>query len=54
MKKDVLARAGRIASLGKRRFGVREDDFEAYLADIKAEAAAASTIRHARRCPGRR
>ena len=26
MKKDVLARAGRIATLGQRRFGVREVD----------------------------
>ena len=38
MKKDVLARAGRIATLGRRAFGVREGDFEAYLADIRKEA----------------
>ena len=31
MKKDLLARAGRIATLGRRAFGVREEDFEAYL-----------------------
>jgi hypothetical protein len=37
MKKDLLARAGRIATLGQRRFGLREDDFEAYLADVQAE-----------------
>lgn len=41
MKKDLLARAGRIATLGQRAFGVREEDFDAYLADIKAEAARA-------------
>ena len=37
MKKDLLARAGRIATLGRRRFGVREEDFDQYLADIAAE-----------------
>lgn len=41
MKKDVLARAGRIATLGRRSFGVQEEQFEAYLADIQAEAARA-------------
>src|SRR5262245_42680505 len=34
MKKDLLARAGRLATLGRRAFGVREHDFEAYLDDI--------------------
>jgi 3',5'-nucleoside bisphosphate phosphatase len=38
MKKDLLARAGRIATLGRRRFGVREEDFEEYLADIRLQA----------------
>src|SRR5687767_277095 len=38
MKKDLLARAGRIATLGRRAFGVREDDFAPYLADITKEA----------------
>ena len=37
MKKDLLARAGRIATLGRRAFGVREEEFEAYLEDIRAE-----------------
>ena len=37
MKKDLLARAGRIATLGRRAFGVREEDFADYLADIDAE-----------------
>jgi 3',5'-nucleoside bisphosphate phosphatase len=34
MKKDMLARAGRLATLGRRAFGVREEDFSAYLEDI--------------------
>ena len=38
MKRDLLARAGRIATLGQRQFSVTEDRFEAYLADIRAEA----------------
>src|SRR6185295_17398746 len=38
MKKDLLARAGHIVSLGQRRFGLREQEFDAYLADIAAEA----------------
>jgi len=37
MKKDLLARAGRIATFGRRAFGVQEEDFEAYLEDIRAE-----------------
>ncbi len=38
MKRDLLARAGRIATLGRRMFGVREEDFAAYLADVRTEA----------------
>jgi 3',5'-nucleoside bisphosphate phosphatase len=38
MKKDLLARAGRIAMLGRRAFGVREQDFAAYLEDIRTHA----------------
>jgi predicted metal-dependent phosphoesterase TrpH len=38
MKKDVLARAGRIATLGRRAFGVRQEDFDAYMADIREQA----------------
>jgi hypothetical protein len=38
MKKDLLARAGRIATLGRRAFGVREENFDAYLADIRKES----------------
>ena len=54
MKKDLLARAGRIATLGRRAFGVREDDFDAYLEDIRAEAdarAASSTACWSSRAP---
>jgi predicted metal-dependent phosphoesterase TrpH len=42
MKKDLLARVGKIATLGRRAFGVRESDFDAYLADIRKEAARAA------------
>jgi predicted metal-dependent phosphoesterase TrpH len=38
MKKDLLARAGRLASLGYRQFSVTEDRFAAYLAEIEVEA----------------
>lgn len=41
MKRDVLARAGRMATLGRRRFSVAEEDFGAYLAEIEAEGARA-------------
>ena len=38
MKKDLLARAGRLATLGRRAFGVREDDFPEYLKDIQTQS----------------
>ena len=38
MKKDLLARVGRLATLGRRNFSVREDDFDKYVADIRSEA----------------
>jgi 3',5'-nucleoside bisphosphate phosphatase len=38
MKKDLLARAGRLATLGRRAFGVREADFDAYLEDVRTQA----------------
>ena len=41
MKRDILARTGRLATLGRRAFGVREKDFAAYLADINTQAARA-------------
>ena len=37
MKKDLLARAGRIATLGRRAYGVRQEHFEAYLEDIEMQ-----------------
>ena len=41
MEKDLIARAGRIATLGQRAFGVRKEDFDAYLADVQKQAARA-------------
>jgi 3',5'-nucleoside bisphosphate phosphatase len=41
MKKDLLARAARIATLGQKRFSVPEDEFHGYLADIAEQAARA-------------
>ncbi len=38
MRRDVLARAGKLASLGYRDFSVTEERFEEYLASIRAEA----------------
>ena len=38
MKRDLLGRAGRLASLGLRHFSVTEDRFEAYMANIASEA----------------
>ena len=38
MKNDLLARAGRLATLGRRAYGVRETDFDAYLEDIRTQA----------------
>lgn len=37
MEKDLIARAGRIATLGQRTFGVRQDNFDAYVAAIRTE-----------------
>jgi 3',5'-nucleoside bisphosphate phosphatase len=37
MKRDLLARAGRIVTLGRREFSVTEERFQAYLEDIAAE-----------------
>ena len=36
-KKDLLARAGRLAMLGRRAFGVRENDFEHYIDNVRSE-----------------
>lgn len=38
MERDWLARIGRAASLGGRRYSVREQDFDAYLDEIRHEA----------------
>jgi 3',5'-nucleoside bisphosphate phosphatase len=38
MRKDLLARAARIATLGRRQFGVREERFDAYLTEVRSEA----------------
>jgi hypothetical protein len=38
MKRDLLARVGRLATFGRRAFGVRDEQFDAYLEDIRAEA----------------
>jgi 3',5'-nucleoside bisphosphate phosphatase len=38
MKRDIFARAGRLATLGRRAYGVRERDFGVYLEDIRTEA----------------
>ena len=42
MKKDLLARVGRLATLGRRNFGVREENFDEYLDDVRAEGARAA------------
>ncbi len=38
MARDLVARAGRLASLGYKQFSVTAERFDAYLADIAAEA----------------
>ena len=37
MKKDLLARVGRMATLGLHRFALSEQDFEEYLGEIQSE-----------------
>src|SRR5919201_1056418 len=44
MKRDLLARAGRMATLGYRDFSVTEDRFDAYLQEINAEAKRAKRL----------
>jgi len=39
--KDLLARLGRIATLGRRRFSVTSETFDDYMADIEKESARA-------------
>ena len=38
MDRDWLARAGRVATLGRKSFGIREPRFEEYLDDVRREA----------------
>jgi len=38
MKRDLLGRAGRLMTLGRRQFSVTEDCFDAYMHDIAMEA----------------
>src|SRR5262245_26127578 len=44
MKRDLLGRAARLMSLGRRHFSVTEDRFEPYLDDIQAEAERAKRL----------
>jgi predicted metal-dependent phosphoesterase TrpH len=43
-RRDLLARAGRLVSLGRREFSVTEDRFSDYLQDIDGEAVRAKRI----------
>jgi predicted metal-dependent phosphoesterase TrpH len=44
MKRDLLARAGRMLTLGRRQFSVTPDRFAAYIAEIHREAARARKL----------
>ncbi len=44
MRRDLLARAGRLLSLGRRTFSVTEEQFESYLEDIDREARRAKKL----------
>jgi len=44
MKRDLLGRAARLVTLGQRQFSVTEERFDAYLADIAAEARRAKQL----------
>ena len=44
MRRDLLARAGRLLSLGRREFSVTEARFQAYLEDIAVEAKRAKRL----------
>ena len=44
MKRDLLARVGRLASLGYRQFSVTEPRFESYLDEISSEAVRAKRL----------
>src|SRR5215813_4114506 len=44
MARDLLARAGRLVTLGSRQFSVTEDRFDDYLAEINEEARRAQKV----------
>ena len=44
MERDLLGRAGRLMSLGRRHFSVTQERFDDYLAEIAAEAARAMKL----------
>ncbi|SRR5258708_2885681 len=44
MQRDLLARAGRLITLGQRDFSVTEERFDAYLEDIQTEAIRAKKL----------
>jgi predicted metal-dependent phosphoesterase TrpH len=44
MKRDLLGRAARMATLGRREFSVTAERFDAYLAEIRAEARRAHEV----------
>jgi predicted metal-dependent phosphoesterase TrpH len=44
MRRDLLARAGRLLSLGRRTFSVTEDRFDSYLEDVEREAKRAQRL----------
>src|SRR4029077_13265790 len=44
MKRDLLARAGRLATLGYRHFSVTQDRFAAYLDEIESEGIRAKRL----------
>jgi 3',5'-nucleoside bisphosphate phosphatase len=52
MKRDLLARVGRLASLGYRQFSVTEDCFKAYLDEISSEAIRAKRLYNLLVIPG--
>jgi predicted metal-dependent phosphoesterase TrpH len=52
MKRDLLGRASRLATLGLKRFSVTEERFEAYLEDIALEAKRAMRLYNMLVIPG--
>jgi predicted metal-dependent phosphoesterase TrpH len=52
MQRDLLARAGRLLSLGRREFSVTQPRFDAYLEDIATEATRAKRLYNLLVIPG--